>query len=273
MEESSIKKEIKSTKSYIIFSDNNNIFYLTIQNQFSIINILSYYYQDNIIKYNYEKDLKLEELKENQYFYFFDNIDEIYNELINLLDKNKSKIIEGKNEIDLNIPTDNLKIKEIKLCMKKINKFSLILQLQKEMNKLKEDNRNLREEINNIKKDNSNLREDINKLQDDNRDLRDKIYNIKEEINQKDKEINNIIKDNKDLTEQINNVGVEIKQKDEEIKKKMNNYINEKISNLYKEFEKHMNQKLEEKNTNLNEKIKLIEDRIKKLNEKIDIDL
>jgi len=52
-----IIKKNQSTKSYIIISDKNNIFYLTIQNQFSIINILSYYYQDNIIKYNYEKDL------------------------------------------------------------------------------------------------------------------------------------------------------------------------------------------------------------------------
>ena len=103
-----IKDEIKSTKSYIIISDKNNIFYLTIQNQFSIINILSYYYQDNIIKYYYEKEFKLEELKENKYLYLCDNIDEIYNELIYLLDKNKSKIIEGKNKIDLNIPIDNL---------------------------------------------------------------------------------------------------------------------------------------------------------------------
>ena len=103
-----MKGEIKSIKSYIIISDKNNIFYLTIQNQFSIINILSYYYQDNIIKYYYEKEFKLEELKENKYLYLCDNIDEIYNELIYLLDKNKSKIIEGNNKIDLNIPIDNL---------------------------------------------------------------------------------------------------------------------------------------------------------------------
>ena len=150
-----IKEEIKSTKSYIIISDKNNIFYLTIQNQFSIINILSYYYQDNIIKYNYEKEFKLEELKENKYLYLCDNIDEIYNELIYLLDKNKSKIIEGNNKIDLNIPIDNLKIKEIKFCINETNnnKFSIVSKLKRKMNNLKEDNRNLREEINNLKKE------------------------------------------------------------------------------------------------------------------------
>ena len=66
-----MKEEIKSTKSYIIISDKNNIFYLTIQNQFSTINILSYYYQDNIIKYNYEKEFKLEELKKKINIYVY----------------------------------------------------------------------------------------------------------------------------------------------------------------------------------------------------------
>ncbi len=67
------------------------------------------------MKCSYEKDLKLEELKENEYLCLCDDIDDIYNELINLLDKNKSKIIERNNKIDLNIPIDNLKIKENKI--------------------------------------------------------------------------------------------------------------------------------------------------------------
>ena len=137
-----IIKKNQSTKSYIIISDKNNIFYLTIQNQFSTINILSYYYQDNIIKYNYEKEFKLEELKENKYLCLCDNINEIYDELINLLDKNKSKIIEGNNKIDLNIPIDNLKIKEIKFCINEMNKISIFSKLKNKMNNLKEDNRN-----------------------------------------------------------------------------------------------------------------------------------
>ena len=43
-----------------------------------------------------------------------------YNELRNLLDKNKSKIIEGNNEIYLNIPTEHSRIKEIEFYMKEI---------------------------------------------------------------------------------------------------------------------------------------------------------
>ena len=196
MEVTSNKKEIKSTKSYIIFSDKNNIFYLTIQNQFSIINILSYYYQDNIIKYNYEKELKLEELKENKYLCLCDNIDEIYNELINLLDKNKSKIIEGNNKIDLNIPIDNLKIKEIKFSMNEMNKFSIISPLKNKMNNLKEDNKNLREEINNLKEEIKNIKEEINKK--DKIDLKEDMNNIKGDINIK-KETNNMKENNNNL--------------------------------------------------------------------------
>ena len=173
-------EKIKLTKSYTIISDKNHSFYFTIQNQSSIIYILSYY-QDNIIEHNYEIKLKLEELKKNKYLSICDNIDEIYNELINLLDKNKSKIIEGKNEIYLNIPTDNSKIKEIEYCMNEIvmnnnekieQIFSLISNLKEEINNLKEDNNNLKEEIKNLKEEinnlkgnnNNNIKEDIEKI-------------------------------------------------------------------------------------------------------------
>ena len=218
-----IKDEIKSTKSYIIISDKNNIFYLTIQNQFSIINILSYYYQDNIIKYNYEKELKLEELKENKYLCLCDNIDEIYNELINLLDKNKSKIIEGNNKIDLNIPIDNLKIKEIKFSMNEMNKFSIISKLKNKMNNLKEDNKNLREEINNLKEEIKNIKEDMN--QKDKIDL--KINNIKEDLNNLKKDNNNNIKEEIcNLNEEIDN----IKENNSNLKGEINNLKKENVN-------------------------------------------
>ena len=176
-------EKVKSTKSYTIISDKNNSFYLTIQNQSSMIYILSYY-QDDIIKHNYDKKLKLEELKKNKYLSLCDNIDEIYNELINLLDKNKSEIFERNNEIDLNIPTENLKIKEIKISMNEIimnnnekieQIFSLITNLKEEINNLKGDNNNLKEEIKNLKKE-------INDLKGNNTNLNEKNNNIKEDI-------------------------------------------------------------------------------------------
>ena len=176
-------EKVKSTKSYTIISDKNNSFYLTIQNQSFMIYFLSYY-QDNIIKHNYEKKLKLQELKKNKYLSLYDNIDEMYNELVNLLDKNNAKIFERNNEINLNIPIENLKIKEIKISMneikmndnEKIEKiFSLISNLKEEINYLKRDNQNLKEEI-------KNLREEINDLKGNNINLNENNNNIKEDI-------------------------------------------------------------------------------------------
>ena len=196
-------EKVKSTKSYTIISDKNNSFYLTIQNQSSIIYFLSYY-QDNIIKHNYDKKLELEELKKNKYLSLCDNIDEIYNELINLLNKNKSKIFERNNEIDLNIPTENLKIKEIKISMNEIimnnnekieQIFSLISNLKEEINNLKGDNNNLKEEIKNLKKE-------INDLKGNNTNLNEKNNNIKEDI----AIINNRIK----ILDELTNKKIEI---------------------------------------------------------------
>ena len=190
-------EKVKSTKSYTIISDKNNSFYLTIQNQSSIIYFLSYY-QDNIIKHNYDKKLELEELKKNKYLSLCDNIDEIYNELINLLDKNKAKIFERNNKIDLNIPTEHLKIKEIKISMNEIimnnnekieQIFSLISNLKEEINNLKGENNNLQEKINNLQEDNNNLRgennnlqEEINNLQEVNNNIREGVERINERI-------------------------------------------------------------------------------------------
>ena len=177
---------VKSSKSYQIISNKNNKFYLTIENQSSIINILSYY-QDDMVKHNYEKKLKLEELKENKYLSLCDSIDEIYNELINLLDKNKSNIIEETNKIYLNIQTGNLKVKEIIFCIneiimkenEKINIiFSIISNLKEEINNIKEENKNLKENNNNLKLEINKLKEEISK--NDN-NLKNEINNLKEE--------------------------------------------------------------------------------------------
>ena len=195
-------EKVKSTKSYSIISDKNNSFYLTIQNQYSIIYFLSYY-QDDIIKHNYDKKLELEELKKNKYLSLCDNIDEIYYELINLLDKNQAKIFERNNEIDLNIPTEHLKIKEIKISMNKIimnnnekieQIFSLISNLKEEINNLKGDNNNLQEKINNLQEDNNNLRGEINNLRGEINNLRGENNNLQEEINNL-QEVNNNIRE------------------------------------------------------------------------------
>ena len=112
MEAPTIKEEIKVENSYKIISDKNNSFNLIFQNLNSSIQIIASY-EDNILIHYYEKNIIFDELKKNKYFLICETIDEIYDELIRNLNKNQTKIIEETNQIIINIPTDNLKIKEI----------------------------------------------------------------------------------------------------------------------------------------------------------------
>ncbi len=63
---------------------------------------------------NYYSRMRIEEIKENKYFLMFDNLDEIYEELVNLLTNNKPIIVEESNKLILSIPISTTKIKEIK---------------------------------------------------------------------------------------------------------------------------------------------------------------
>ena len=55
----------------------------------------------------------MEDIKKNKYFLMFDNLDEIYEELINLMNKNKPNIIEEQNKLLISIHISTTKIKEI----------------------------------------------------------------------------------------------------------------------------------------------------------------
>ena len=90
MEPPTAKEEIKQENSYSIISDKNHTFNLIFQNLNSIIGI-SASYEDDIMKHNYEKQLTLDELKQNKYLLICDTIDEIYDLLIMLFNKNQYK--------------------------------------------------------------------------------------------------------------------------------------------------------------------------------------
>ena len=98
METSTTTKEIKQENSYTIISDKNHSFNITFQNLNSTIGI-SATYEDYIMKHNYEKKITLDELKQNKFLGLCDTIDEIYDELIRLLNKNQYKIYEETNQI------------------------------------------------------------------------------------------------------------------------------------------------------------------------------
>jgi len=151
---------IKSEKSYIIISDKKHSFSLTFQNLISSINITASF-QDDIIKNSYKSNYNLDSLKKmNKYFLIYESIDEIYNDLILFLNKNQTKIIEEANIIQISIPIESMKIKEILFELKKSEKndnekyqeiISVISELKLEIKKLKEENKIIKEENKTLK--------------------------------------------------------------------------------------------------------------------------
>jgi hypothetical protein len=178
-----LKETLKSEKTYKIVSDKNNSFSIIFKNLDSCIEIYAYY-QDEILKHFYNNKFTLDSLKKNnRYFSLFESIDEVYNDLIILLDKNQTKILEDKNFISISIPMESLKIKELLFVINKLEKndnekmqeiFSLILEMKTEIKKLNE-NKNLKEEIKNLKEDNKNLKEEIKNLKEENKNLKKRL--------------------------------------------------------------------------------------------------
>ena len=197
MEPPTAKEEIKQENSYSIISDKNHTFNLIFQNLNSIIGI-SASYQDDIMKHNYNKKLTLDELKQNKYLGLCDSIDEIYEELITLMKKNQSKIIEETNQIYISIPVEYVKVKEILFVVNEIIKndsekinelFSIISNMKQEIKEFKEQIKI--EEINNLKEENKILKKEI-------KDLKEEIKNMKEN------NLKEIKEENKNVKKEIN---------------------------------------------------------------------
>ena len=149
MEAPTPKEIIKSEKEYSIISDKNHSFLTVIKNltlsiEFNVI------FQDDIIKHIYNKKFTFKELKQNnRYFSLHETIDEIYDDLILLMNKNQTKILEDTNLISISIPLESVKIKEILLVLNEVEKndketlkelFSKILYLQHEIKDIKNNN-------------------------------------------------------------------------------------------------------------------------------------
>ena len=70
-------------------------------------------YKNTLESIIYLSKKTLEELKINKYFLMFDNLKEIYDELINLIQNNNPNLIEDNNKLLISIPLSTTKIKEI----------------------------------------------------------------------------------------------------------------------------------------------------------------
>ena len=217
-------QKIEDEKTFAIISNKNNSFNIVLQKYTNYIEIIGYSI-NNLINSKYEKKYYLNELKKNKYLSLCDSIDEIYEQIIFELDKNKTNIIENDNKINIIIQVNHIKVKEITLILEEKIKTEkeLINDLYTELKIVKNDNKNIKEEINKIKNDFDLLKNENKKLYDKNLYLEEQLkifsdklnilYNnqvglmpdkkekkLKNEINiNKEKEFNNIIYYNENI--------------------------------------------------------------------------
>ena len=142
----------------------------------------------------------VEEIKKNKYFLMFDNLDEIYEEIINLINNNnKNCLIEDNNNLIISFPLATSKIKEIKIILYKKEKKDKekIEDIYRIIDNLKSYyNDKINELINISQQQNNKINELTNIIQQQNKkidELNDKIEKQNEKINKLEKMENNII--------------------------------------------------------------------------------
>ena len=155
MEDIPTQKE--KEKEFTLISNKNHSFSINIKSLNSSIQMIGSFKEEHITQ-TYKIDLSFEELKKNnKYFILYETIDEIYEDITLLMNKNQTKLIEENDSIKIIIPLESVKFKEISFSLNKQIKsdkelvqdlLSLVNELQKEMKDIKEENKNLKSKIN-----------------------------------------------------------------------------------------------------------------------------
>ena len=110
------EEKIIESKTFQLESNKKNIIEIKLIKNISKITIEGKYknLSEPIIYYSRQS---IDEIKINKYFLMFDNLNEVYEELINLIKNNKCSLIEENNKLIISIPIATTKIKEIKLIL------------------------------------------------------------------------------------------------------------------------------------------------------------
>lgn len=163
------KENLIEEYHYLINSENKN-YNLYIKN-YSVYIIIYCYYETENNKNEFEQKYILKQLINNKYLAICESIDEIFNQLKMELDKNTTIIKENNNEINIFIPLNHIKIKNITFV------------LPKNIKNEKEKNNYLKEEISFLKNENKLLKSSIEKLEKENKIINDKLVNLEKNNN------------------------------------------------------------------------------------------
>ena len=182
---------VKNEYTFNITSDKGNSFTINLKNYSQYILVHSEFKNELLIT-EYENKYFLKDFKDNKFLSICDSIDEIYEQLILEIKKqNNIKIIEEDSKINIIIPIEIVKIKEIKLTLEK-----KIISDKELINNLINDYKNFKTEI----------EEKYNKLLIENQNLKKNYDEVIEKINFLTNEIKKINDEKKLLQEQNNDI-------------------------------------------------------------------
>ena len=153
-------EELKKEKQYNMNLDKDNNFNVIIKNYPTYIEIEAINQKNDQKKYT--EKYSLNKLKENKFLSICESVDDMYDELLLLFSKSNYILTKFENKLNIIIPTEHAKYKEISFVLKGKQKtykesyeelYNIISQLQKE-NKDKDEKINIcNQEINNLKKE------------------------------------------------------------------------------------------------------------------------
>ena len=233
------------SREFEVKSDKKNKYKISIFNQQDKLKISALNLSSEDIKGNeFEKEMLINELRNNKYLSLCDTINEMLEELFNLIDNKKYTLKEiGNNEVILAIEVPMKLIKEISFNLVKKEK-----DVDTIVNDLIKENKELKEKIEILSLQNKDLKDDIDYLKEKNSEdkfklienkVNDKIDNFELKINQEKLEDQ---KEKKDLISQVNLLTKKFLQLEKDLEQEKNNN---------KKFQEHFNDQMKTLNSNL----------------------
>ena len=194
-----------------INSDKNNVFSLILSADNYSYLIIKANKKNDLYNKSFSNKFAVDKIKENKYFLMFEDLKEICDELSDRIKNKEMKLIENANNLIFIISLPSTKVKEIAFELNEDQKNDkdkikdlneLIIKLNNEMNKLKNENQkeidglkyNFNKGINDLKNIIDNQNKEIKELNKENSENKKEINELKNIINNQNNEINELKK-------------------------------------------------------------------------------
>ena len=194
-----------------INSDKNNVFSLILSADNYSYLIIKANKKNDLYNKSFSNKFAVDKIKENKYFLMFEDLKEICDELSERIKNKEMKLIENANNLIFIISLPSTKVKEIAFELNEDQKNDkdkikdlneLIIKLNNEMNKLKNENQkeidglkyNFNKGINDLKNIIDNQNKEIKELNKENSENKKEINELKNIINNQNNEINELKK-------------------------------------------------------------------------------